>query len=140
VTLIVLDASAVASWALPSQASDSAKQLLREAPRHSFIAPHIFPIEVRSVLLAAERRGGWTSTATATFLEDLNDLEIQTLRMDGRDDLSSVLQTARELRLSLYDAFYLRLAEVEAAVLASRDKALLIACAQRNLAVLDLNQ
>ena len=54
-SLIVLDASAVAAWALPSQHTASAETLLRDSDRHRFLVPQIFPIEVRSLLLAAER-------------------------------------------------------------------------------------
>jgi len=55
-SLIVLDASAVVGWALPSQYTESAGRLLADAKRHRFIVPHIFPVEVRSAFLAAERR------------------------------------------------------------------------------------
>ena len=138
-TLIVVDASAVAAWVLPSQGSDPAETLLQDARQHRFIAPHVFPIEVRSLLLAAERRGRWRRIETEMALDQLEALDIQTVRMDTPDELSAVLDTARTAGLSIYDAFYLRLAETDGAMLASRDKAMLSAAEGRSVSVLDLN-
>ena len=138
-TRIVVDASAVAAWVLPSQSSPSADALLREARQHRFIAPHIFPIEVRSLLLAAERRGRWGRHETDAVLDELEGLDIQPIRMDASEDLIAVLETARATGLSIYEAFYLQLAQSDAAALASRDKALLAAAARKGVPLLDLN-
>ena len=138
-SLIVVDASAVAAWVLPSQSSGSANTLLQEARQHRFLAPYTFPIEVRSLLLAAERRGRWSRDRTELALSQLEALDIQIVRMDALDELSQVVETARTAGLTLYDAFYLRLAETDGAMLASRDKAMLSAAARRSVPVLDLN-
>ncbi len=138
-TLIVVDASAVAAWVLPSQSSGSANALLQEARQHRFIAPHTFLIEVRSLLLAAERRGRWSPGHTASALSQLEDLDIGIVRMDAADELSQVMDSARTYGLTIYDACYLRLAETDGATLASRDKAMLSAAARKVIPVLDLN-
>ncbi len=138
-TLIVVDASTVAAWVLPSQSSKAAEMLLEEARQHRFVAPHVFPIEVLSLLLAAERIGGWTVDHTGAALEQIESLDIQMVRMDAQDELSAVLETARRWRLSIYDSFYLRLAQTDDATLASRDKAMLFAAQRAGVPVLDVN-
>jgi predicted nucleic acid-binding protein len=139
VTLVVVDASAVAAWVLPSQTSASANTLLEEARQHRFIVPHVFHIEVRSLLLAAERRGRWTRRETENALDYLDNLDIASVRMDSSDDLSAVLDLARSARLSMHDAFYLQLAVTDDGVLASRDKALLAAATDNRVPMMDLN-
>ncbi len=138
-TLIVVDASAVAAWVLPSQASAAANALVGDARQHRFIVPHIFPIEVRSLLLAAERRGRWTRRDTEVALDQLADLDLETVQMDSSEDLLAVLERARSDRLSMYDAFYLHLALTDGATLASRDKALLAAATRGGAKIMDLN-
>ena len=138
-TLIVVDASTVAAWVLPSQSSRSANALLQEVRQHRLIAPHIFPIEVRSLLLSAERRGRWNRDRTESALNQLEALDIQIMHMDAPNELSQVVETARMSGLTIYDAFYLRLAETDGATLASRDKAMLSASARNAVPILDLN-
>ena len=135
----MLDASAIAAWSLPSQHSAAADQLLRDARQHRFLAPNIFAVEVRSLYLAAERRGGWTIADTELALSGIEELDLSIIRMDDVVELRSVMGAARGERLSMYDAIYLRLAESEGAILASRDKPLLAAARRRSLQTLDLN-
>ena len=138
-SLIVLDASAVAAWSLPTQHTPAAESLLRAAGQHRFLAPHIFPIEVRSLFLAAERRERWRLADTETALRGLEELDLLIARMDDPVELRSVMGVARMEGLTLYDAFYLRLAETDTATLASRDKPLLSAAERRGVAIINLN-
>lgn len=136
-TLTVLDASAAAAWMLRSQWTDSAERLLASAGERTFIAPHIFPVEVRSLMLKAERRG-----APAANLE-LNFAIVERVNVKVRqpDDEALLLAyaLARVERLSIYDALYLQLALREDAELASRDEALLTAAAAHGVLGIDLN-
>ncbi len=108
-SLIVLDASAVAAWSLPSQHTPASEALLREADGHRFLVPHIFPIEVRSLFLAAERRERWRMADTELALKGLDELDILVARLDDPAELRSVMGLARMEGLTLYDSFYLRL-------------------------------
>ncbi len=138
-SLIVLDASAVAAWALPSQHTDSAEALLRDSDRHRFLVPQIFPIEVRSLFLAAERRKRRRIAETELMLAELGELDISIVRLDGPADLAELMIVARASGLTLYDAHYLHLAEREKAVLASRDRPLLAAAERCRVEQIDLN-
>jgi predicted nucleic acid-binding protein len=139
VSLIVLDASAVAAWALPSQHTASAETLLRDSDRHRFLVPQIFPIEVRSLLLAAERREKWRTAETESVLGELAELDISVVRLDDPAHLPDLMDLARASGLTIYDAHYLHLAEREKAVLASRDRPLLAAADRRRVEQIDLN-
>lgn len=138
-SLVVIDASTVAAWCLPSQYSPLAESLLRQAKQHRFLAPHVLLIEVRSLFLAAERRGPWGPTDTEASLADLEGLEISIVRMDDGATLASVLGLARSARLSVYHALYLQLALTDGGVLASRDKALIRAAALSGVSTMDMN-
>jgi predicted nucleic acid-binding protein len=138
-SLIVLDASAVAAWALPSQQSASADTLLRDSDRHRFLVPQMFPIEVRSLLLAAERREKWRPADTESVLTELAELDISVMRLDDPAHLPELMSLARACGLNIYDTHYLHLAEREKAVLASRDRPLLAAAERRRVEQIDLN-
>lgn len=138
-SLIVLDASAVAAWALPSQQTVSSEALLRDSDRHRFLVPQIFPIEVRSLLLAAERREKWRAAETESVLSELGELDISVVRLDDPVHLPDLMSLARASGLNIYDAHYLHLAEREKAVLASRDRPLLAAAERRRVEQIDLN-
>jgi predicted nucleic acid-binding protein len=139
VSLIVLDASAVAAWSLPSQHTASAETLLRDSDRHRYLVPQIFPIEVRSLLLAAERRERWRISDTEAVLGELGELDISVVRLDDPAHLPDLMTVARASGLNIYDAHYLHLAEREKAVLASRDRPLLAAAERRRVEQIDLN-
>ena len=138
-SLIVLDVSAVAAWALPSQHTASAETLLRDSDRHRFLVPQIFPIEIRSLFLAAERREKWAISDTQSVLGELGELDISVVRLDDPAHLTEVMAVARASGLTIYDAHYLHLAEREKAVLASRDRPLLAAAERRRVEQIDLN-
>jgi predicted nucleic acid-binding protein len=139
VSLIVLDASAVAAWALPSQHTKAAERLLLDSDRHRFLVPQIFPIEVRSLLLAAERRERWGAAESEYVINELDELDISVVRLDDPAHLPDLMRLARVSGLSVYDAHYLMLAEREKAVLASRDRPLLAAADRRRVEQVDLN-
>lgn len=137
-SLIVLDASVVAAWSLPTQYTPSARALLAQADQHRFLVPHVFLVEVRNLLLAAERREKWRMKDTERTLDWLDALDLLVARMDDPVELRSVMGVARLEGLNLYDSFYLRLAETDTAVLASRDKPLLAAAVRRGVSAMNL--
>lgn len=138
-TRYVLDASAVAAWALPSQHTPSAAKLLEEAKSHSFVVPHIFPVEVRNLFLAAERRDKFRIAETDDALHALeHQLDLTVYGTEHPAIMHEAMGIARMERLSMYDALYLIIAIDEYAVLATRDGVLVAAGERRGVTVLDL--
>ena len=133
---VVLDASAVLAWLLPTQATDAANAFLEQSDATTFEAPAIFDWEVRNVLLTYERRGLSTveryDRAVANYLALNVTLHPLIVDMDG---LAALAQKAR---LSLFDASYLALALEQDWPLASRDEALLIVAARSGVKCFDL--
>lgn len=91
------------------------------------VTPSIFWYEVRNALVVSERRNRITQDRSNAFLTLLGDLPISIVALPPPPD---VLDLARQLQLSVYDAAYLELAVREALPLASLDKALIAAAAR----------
>lgn len=137
-TAIVLDASVVASWYLRGQATAGADALLDEAPDLEFLVPHIFPAEVVSLLLKAERNRRIAPTRSREVLDDLGGYALRIQETPTLVQAGSILALARDEMLSAYDALYLDLAAREGLILATRDGALLQAATRRSVQTRDL--
>ena len=136
-SLIVVDASCVAAWFLPSQATAAASALQHRLHQFDLIAPAILRTELRALFLKAERRGAAAAPDTVAALAAIELLGIQYAGDPGDDDLDLVLGTARGFNLTMYDAFYFQLAMIERAAIATRDGALLAAALGRGVPVED---
>jgi predicted nucleic acid-binding protein len=137
-SLLVVDASVIASWLLPSQATAATERLLRQLGQQELIAPAVLPIEVRALLLKAERRGWVPRTALRALLEAVDAFDIELYPMPDIAGFDEIFEQALRLRLGFYDALYLDLALEEGAALATRDASLVAAAVSRGLAVHDL--
>lgn len=137
-SLIVVDASVAASWMLESQATAATDAFFRTLPDHDAIAPAIFPLEVRSLLLRAERRLALARGGAAAALDRLEDLAIDVHPATPVEALDRPLGLAREAGISFYDAIYLELAVQMDAHLATRDGGLVTAGRRLGLKVHDL--
>lgn len=137
-TNIVLDASVIAAWLVPSQSTPSGNAFRMQVAEARFLAPYIFPAECRSLLLRAERRGGLSPAEVDAALDFVARLAISVALPLDRTGHDNVLGLARQEGLSLYDALYLAAALESGARLASRDGSLLAAAARRGLATVDL--
>jgi predicted nucleic acid-binding protein len=135
---IVLDASVVAAWYLRGQATAGADAMLNDAPNLEFVVPHIFPTEVVSLLLKAERNGRITALRSREVLDDLGGYSLRSWDAPTLLQVGSILSLARDEGLSAYDALYLDLAAREGLVLATRDGALIQAAARRSVPARDL--
>ncbi len=131
--MIVLDASAALAWILPGQSTLAATAL--RGAGEDFVAPEIFAVEIRNVLLKAERRRLITPEQADRAVAGFDGL---VTLLAGAHDLERLYRLAREDTLSLFDAFYLDLAIAQAAELASRDGPLLASARKRGVAVRDL--
>lgn len=134
-TTVVLDASAVLAWLLPSQATATAERLLKQADDHDFIAPDVFTWEVANVLMTKARGG---SVVVADAFSQLAGMEIAFDHPLTSDEIRQLVDIATVAGVSLFDAAYLALAMERDAGLASRDSLLLAAAANAGLPVFDL--
>jgi predicted nucleic acid-binding protein len=111
---------------------------LSEAHRHRFEAPHVFPAEVRNLLLKLERRGRFDAVFTARAIASLAAYDVRVDEPPSERAYDDVLDIARRERLSVYDALYLRQALGGGIAVASRDGDLIAAAAANGLTCLDL--
>jgi predicted nucleic acid-binding protein len=133
----VLDASVALAWFLDRPAAQYAnhvRQLLLGGNRA--VVPALWQFEIANGFVSAERRGILTPSDTAEALENL-DLVIAEAIEDIRDPISmrSVLGTAREFRLTSYDAVYLETALRQELALATLDRQLLAAAAKAGVEI-----
>ena len=102
--------------------------------REVALVPQLWHLEVRSALLAAERRGRIRVDEVEERLRFLQELPIQT---DAEPNLVAALALARERHLSFYDALYLELALRCEGALATLDAALARAAIAEGLALVE---
>ncbi|MBL9048075.1 MAG: type II toxin-antitoxin system VapC family toxin [Tabrizicola sp.] len=117
--MVVLDASALASWLMPDEAGVDLMELARQ---HSdFAAPWLIWAEIRNILIVSERRGRIPAGIADQALEAISDLGIA---LDTAPSSAAVMDLGRKHGLTAYDALYLELAMRKGAVLTSLDAAL----------------
>ena len=118
---LVIDASLTLNWFLDEIVDPITSSVLSQIYRYEAFVPPIWHLEVRNVLLTAERRDRLTSPRLEELLRHLTALPIRT---DADTDLDAAFALARTHGLSFYDATYLELAKRRQAPLASLDSAL----------------
>ncbi len=120
----VLDSSVTMAWVLRDEQSAQADAALEQVAKIGGIAPALWWVEVRNVLVIAERRGRLTQEDTATAVQAIDALGIH---LDHAPDNASLLRLARTHGLSAYDALYLELAVRQQRPLATLDHKLRVA-------------
>jgi len=123
---VTLDASAVAAWLLPDEASLAADHLYAQALRASdvFQAPALWAWETGNLLNTACRRGRITSKQATDALQMLLRAKVRLeTAPDGRR-MQATLDLAQAHGLTFYDASYLEQALRTGAQLATKDAAL----------------
>ncbi|MGA8761679.1 MAG: type II toxin-antitoxin system VapC family toxin [Candidatus Sulfotelmatobacter sp.] len=133
----VLDASIALAWFLDRPTAPYAghiRQLLLRGGRA--IVPALWPLEIANGFIVAERRGMWTTAETAEALQSLDIVVAQTIE-NSRDSVSmrGILHTAREFRLTAYDAVYLDTALRQELPLATLDRQLLAAASKAGVEI-----
>lgn len=133
----VLDASVTLAWLVDRAISSYAlrvRSLLSDGMRA--VVPTLWRFEVANGLVISERRGIHTSADTAEILQ-----EFETVRIHSIDEIQQavpmrqMIATAREFRLTGYDASYLDLARDLELPLATLDRQLRDAADKANVAV-----
>lgn len=122
----VLDAPIALAWFLDrptAQYADHIRRLLLRGSRA--VVPALWQIEIADGFIVAERRGSLTTSDTTEALQNLEIVIAQAIE-NSRDPVSlrSALRTAREFRLTAYDAVYLETALREDLPLATLDRQL----------------
>ena len=116
---LIVDASAVAAWLMPDESGYDLVVLARQ--HGDFIAPSLLWIELRNILLVAERRKRLKVGEAENALAALAQLRIT---LDTEPSSAEVFRLARSHSLSGYDALYLELAVRRSGALATGDSAL----------------
>ena len=116
----VLDASVVVAWLLDDEDDPRAQAALVRLETEEALVPHVWHVEVRSALLAAERRRRLGPDEVDDCLRRVRELPVRT---DAAPDVDTAFALARGHRMSLYDALYLELALRVDAPLATLDHA-----------------
>ena len=118
---IVVDASSLLCLAFDDEGLPFATALVDAIRDSGAVAPPILWYELRNALVVNERRGRIQPEQSTAFLALLDELPIVSQPLPPE---AGVLDLARRLRLSVYDASYLELAVREGAPLATLDAAL----------------
>lgn len=117
--MLVLDASALASWLMPDE---TGVDLAALSESHSvFAAPSLLWAEIRNILVVAERRGRIDRETVDLAIAAIDDLGI---KLDSSPSSHAVMSISRRHGLTVYDAVYLDLALRAGAALATCDQAL----------------
>lgn len=133
----VLDASVALAWFLgrpTAPFADHVRQLLLRGNRA--VVPALWRLEISNGFIVAERRGVHTPSDTVEALRNLDIVIAQAIE-NSRDDVSMrrALQTAREFRLTAYDAVYLETALRQELPLATLDRQLVTAASKAGVEI-----
>ena len=117
----VVDASVAACWLMPDERHPLADAAYARIASDPAITPVLWRFELRNLLLVNERRGRLDSAKTARALRLLRALPIT---IDSAEDEDTLMELARQHRLTVHDAAYLELALRRGFPLATLDTAL----------------
>ena len=132
-SVLILDASIAAAWLFSDETDPRADVALARLAEDGALVPRLWHLEIRNVLLVAERRGRFSAEHAPEYLNALDALPIQT---DTTTDLAVAFALARAHGLSFYDAVYLELAHRREGTLATLDSTLARAAAAAGLSLL----
>ena len=126
--MLVVDASAFASWAFPDEGSDRVSQALVRimAEEESATSASIFPLEALHAAGRALARGRFTPAAHQHVLRLLSRLPVALAPL--RVTPLEFWNWSQSLALTTYDAAYLKVALDLQAPLVTMDRALRRAC------------
>ncbi len=126
--MFVVDASITLAWCFTAEYSQVADDVLGRLGEDEAVAPAIWLLEVANGLLTAVRRGRLEAAELPRLSDLLAALPVHVETVLLSDALGRVLDAARTLELTAYDAAYLDLAARRGVPLATLDERLQIAC------------
>ena len=106
-TSIVIDNSVFLAWCLGDEENPVATGAMQRVAEEGGVVPRIWWYELRNALLMNERRGRISPQQVSDTLADSLALGIV---IDEEHDDSLILDFARRLKLTVYDAAYLEIA------------------------------
>ncbi|MDE2786460.1 MAG: type II toxin-antitoxin system VapC family toxin [Chloroflexota bacterium] len=118
---LALDTSVAAAWVLDDENEPYANAAFSLLPAESALVPRLWHLELRNVLLSAERMNRLSPVRAGQHLAALAALPIDT---DDDTDLNTAYELAKTYRLTIYDAVYLELATRRGVLIATLDNAL----------------
>lgn len=131
---LVTDCSVFLPLCFEDKSSAVADAMIGEIAERGALVPAIWWYEIRNVLVVNERRGRIDPARSEEFLQLLGRLSIAVV-LD--DDAAGVVDLARRLKLSVYDAAYLALAQSRDLPLATLDRGLAQAAGAGGVALFD---
>lgn len=134
--MLVIDASITIAWTLVEEHTPFANTIRDRVLQESAVVPSVWTLEVANVLIQAERRGRKDAETVTRALALLQDLPVTVLPGSLAEDLNIVASTARDHKLTSYDAAYLNLARREGLPLATLDIQLVAAAKKLGVVVL----
>jgi predicted nucleic acid-binding protein len=124
---LVIDSSMTLAWCFEDEGAEVAVGLLNRVVEEGAVVPGLWRLEVASGLEVAVRRRRIDSAYRDATLADLRDLAVEVdVETDGRA-WTDILHLADRLRLTVYDAAYLELAQRRRLPLATLDRELVAA-------------
>lgn len=122
--MICLDASVVGMLISPDENSDEVLDRYEQArlKREVFIAPHLLPFEIASVLRKKQLRRLLSGPEVMGAMHFFQGLKIQLVDFDGLIQKCLSLAETFGKNLTVYDASYLAVAEKKQAVLWTADR------------------
>lgn len=129
----VVDASITAAWILPDEADPLAEFAHDLLAHEEGVAPSIWWLEIRNLLLVAERRQRIVPDQTTRIL---SALQAHRIRLDHDPEESALLPIARRRSLTVYDASYIELASRLGLRLATLDRRMAAAAQDEDVGLL----
>jgi predicted nucleic acid-binding protein len=134
----VLDASLALAWFIDRPVAPYAtrvQRLLLGGDRA--VVPPLWRLEIANGFVVAERRGILTASDTAQILQNFQIVLTQAIEDSQQSfSLERLIATARQFRLTAYDAEYLDTARIEQLPLATLDQRLEAAAASAGVPLL----
>lgn len=129
----IVDASMVAAWLLPDEASPATDLLMKRAVADRPRAPDLLAHEIRSIAVRAVRRNRISEAEAERLITRFEQIAIVSA---GPSNSAAAARLAFRHGLSAYDAAYLWLARSEGLELATLDLALRKAAEAEGIALL----
>ena len=117
-TRLVVDASVAVKWFVPEVHGEAAKRFLD--PNHELLAPELIWAELGNALWKKRRRGEIDATAARRMFMDFKRYPLTTFPLANLAE--AAWDIAERLDRSVYDSFYLALAEDQRSRLVTADR------------------
>ena len=125
--MFVVDASIAFAWCFEDESTSATDNVLHRLILEGGIAPAHWPLELANALRFAASSGRVDELAISRARSIVTELPVDVLPIETSTALG-LIDAARSLDLTVYDAAYLELADVRGLGLATLDERLAAAC------------